>query len=502
MYNKAKEIQERNTRVIKGFPYFVLREEKIEHYKEYIDELTQIKTNYIDYKKGAVFYTEGSSGDYVPSDLRFKIAKTLIDKEARFMFSQAPDILIHSDVVGENETKIEEEYQALVNKVLNNNKFNKYLLQSAKDCLIGKRVACLVDYSETDGILLHFYNSLQFYYETEFGTEKVTKFISFERRNKQYQNNNDDLLVNKYEIENNKVYYSCVLYTGKGLNRTVEELIGKKEIGLKYIPVQIITNEETLDDDRGVSEIESLIDYESAYSRLANGDIDSERKGMNPIRYVVDMNSQTTKNLSSGAGAFWDLKTDQNSDNTNVKVGTLSPSLNHTEPVKATLDRIKNSMYSEIDVPNINEETMVGTITSGKALKALYYPLQVRCNEKLIYWKTAIENIVKTIIDVAELNREEVIEKYMIKDLLPLQYKVEVSENFALFDDETEEKETDLQEINTNARSRKSYMKKWRGNEFETDAQIEEELLQIARENNMFDTMSINTNVQKSFEED
>lgn len=501
MNNKAKEIQERNTRVIKGFPYFVLREENIEHYKEYINELAQIKTNYIDYKKGAVFYTEGSSGDYIPSDLKFKIAKTLIDKEARFMFSQTPDILIHSDDVGENETKIEQEYQTFINKVLTNNKFSKYLLQSAKDCLIGKRVACLVDYSETDGVLLHFYNSLQFYYETEFGTEKVTKFISFERKNKQYQNNNDDLLVNKYEIENDKVYYSCMLYTGSGINRRVEELIARKEIGLKYIPVQVITNEETLDDDRGVSEIESLISYESAYSRLANGDIDSERKGMNPIRYVVDMNSKTTQNLNSGAGSFWDLKTEQSQNNVNAMVGTLSPSLNHTEPVKATLDRIKNSMYSEVDVPNISEETMAGTITSGKALKALYYPLQVRCNEKLIYWKSAIENIVRTIVDIGILNREEVIERYMIKDLLSLQYKVEVSENFALFDDETEEKETDLQEINTNTRSRKSYIKKWRSNEFETDEKIEEELLQIAKENNMFDTMSMNTNVQNNLEE-
>lgn len=63
-------------------------------------------------------------------------------------------------------------------------------------------------------------------------------------------------------------------------------------------------------------------------------------------------------------------------------VGTLAPALNHTEPTKAILERIKSDMYGQLEIPNISEETMVGTITSGKALKALYYPLQVRCDEK------------------------------------------------------------------------------------------------------------------------
>ena len=38
--------------------------------------------------------------------------------------------------------------------------------------------------------------------------------------------------------------------------------------------------------------------------------------------------------------------------------------------------------------------------------------------------------------------------------------------------------------------------KKWRKDEFKTDAQIDEELMQIALEQNMFDTLSMNTNVQ------
>lgn len=493
---KNKQYTVEVIKALASFPYFVLKNEITAGYNLYTKELLEIKQNYLDYKKGAEFYTEGSSGDYQPSDIRFKIAKTLIDKEARFMFSQTPDVFIQSVDTGKTAMKQVEQYQILIDKVLKDkkNNFSRTLLQSAKDCFIGKRVACLVDFSEEDGIQIHFYNSLQFYYETEYGSDRLTKFISFENVNQTKSTQQRLYLVNRYEELNGTVYMSSILYNGFGVVQ--ETVIPEQAIQLDYIPAVVIVNDGTLEDKRGVSEIENLTEYESGYSRLGNGDIDSERKGMNPIRYTVDMNSQTTKNLSSGAGAYWDLKSEQNQNNVSPMVGTLAPSMNHTEPVKVTLDRLKTTMYNEIDMPNISEETMAGTITSGKALKALYYPLQVRCDEKLKTWKPAIEFIAEAIIDLAVLNKADVVSYYVLTGLDEVQYNIEVMENYALAEDEEEEKNSDLAEITANARSRKSYIKKWRRSEFKTDAQIDEELMQIAIENNMFDSMSMNTQVQ------
>lgn len=484
------------TRALASFPYFLLKKEITAGYNLYTQELLEIKQNYMDYKKGAEFFTEGTSGDYQPSDIHFKIAKTLIDKEARFMFSQTPDIFIQSVDTDNDTMKQVEQYQMLIDKVLKDkqNNFPKTLLQSAKDCFIGKRVACLVDFSEEDGIQVHFYNSLQFYYETEYGSERLTKFISFETLNKTKSMQQRLFLVNRYEEKDGTVYMSSILYNGAG--KEIENVVPEQAIELDYIPAVVVVNDGTLEDKQGVSEIESLSEYEAGYSRLGNGDIDSERKGMNPVRYTVDMNSQTTKNLSSGAGAYWDLKSEQNQNEVHPSVGTLAPSMNHTEPVKTTLDRLKTTMYSELDMPNISEETMAGTITSGKALKALYYPLQVRCDEKLKTWKPAIEFIAEAIIDLAMLNKSSVVSMYVLTGLEEVQYNIEVMENYALAEDEEEEKNSDLAEIAANARSRKSYIKKWRRSEFKTDAQIDNELMQIAIENNMFDSMSMNTQVQ------
>ena len=494
-------MRETQTRVeaigaLKTFPYFVLKNEVQTGYNIYTAELLEIQQNYIAYRKGAEFITEGSGGDYVPSKTRFKKAKTLIDKEARFMFSQTPDIVVKARNMDEAEVEQVERYQKLIDKMLEKCSFSKTLIQSAKDCFIGKRVACLVDVSEQDGIQIHFYSPLQFYYETADGTDRLTKFISFENATKTNSYKERRYIVNKYTAEEEKVTVSSILYDGTG--KIVEELIPEKQIDLTYIPAVIIVNDGTLEEKSGVSEIADLVDYERTFSMLANADVDCDRKGMNPIRYVVDMNAKTTKNLSSSAGSFWDLKSEQNQNNVSPMVGVLSPSMQHTESLKATLDRINTSMYGELDIPNISEETLVGSITSGKALKALYWSLIVRCDEKMKTWIPAIMFIIRTAIDLALFNVDIVKAKYGIEELKAVEYEVTVQENYALLDDETEEKTTDLSEIAANARSRKSYIKKWRKDECLTDEQINEELMQIALENNMMDSLSANTQVQEA----
>lgn len=481
---------------LKSFPYFVLRNEIQSGYNDYVFELKEIARNYFNYKFGTDFVPEGASGDYVPTTLRYKIAKTLINKEARFMFSQTPDITIQG--VDQNETtqKMAEEYQTVLTKVFRASKFPKKLLQSAKDCFIGKRVAILVDYSEEKGAMMHFYNSLEFFYENEVGTETLSKFVSFERVQRSTRQSERRYLVNRYVKGTNTVRMSSLLYDGSG--NLIETLVEEHDTDLEEIPAVVIINDGTLEEDRGISEMEDLSDYEAVYSQLGGSDVDSERKGMNPIRYTVDMNSATTQSLPSGAGAYWDLKSEQNQNEVHPSVGTLSPSMQHTEPVKTTMERIKTTMYSEVDVPNITEETMVGSITSGKALKALYWPLTVRCNEKLKTWIPALEEVVRFILELVLLNEEKSMELYVLNDLQPIQYKVLIKEQYAIMDDETEEKELDITEINANARSRKSYIKKWRADEFDSEEQIDEELMQIALENNMMDTLSANTSVQNA----
>ena len=106
-------------------PYFVLRNEIETGYSVFQKELLDIFKFYKIYKEGAEFIAQGTNGDYVASNIKYKIAKILIDKEARFMFSQTPDITIKGDSVEDEQKEQIEQYQRLVDKILKKMK-NRY----------------------------------------------------------------------------------------------------------------------------------------------------------------------------------------------------------------------------------------------------------------------------------------------------------------------------------------------------------------------------------------
>ena len=121
----SNRIEVEVTKALASFPYFVLKNEIKTGYNLYTQELLQIKKNYVNYKKGSDFYPEGSSGDYIPSTIKYKIARRLLNKEARFMFSQTPDITIKGDSVEDEQKEQIEQYQRLVDKILKKSKFKK-----------------------------------------------------------------------------------------------------------------------------------------------------------------------------------------------------------------------------------------------------------------------------------------------------------------------------------------------------------------------------------------
>lgn len=497
--------REKAVLALSDYPYFILNQTMQSNFSDYKAELLEIQMDYLTYKNGAEFIPEGTAGDYVPSDVKFKIVKTLIDKEARFMFSQMPDVRVMSDEVEEAEAI--KQYQVLLDKVLLQNNFAKILLQAAKDCFIGRRVACLVELSETKGIIVRFYTSLQFYYEHDIGEENLVRFVTFERVDRYAGAKVNNLtkqaqrlyLVKDYKKESGNVYVSERIYDGMG--KLQIERVPEKKIDLADIPAVVVTNDGTLQDVGGVSEVEGLRDFESAYNRLSNSDVDSLRKGTKPVSVLVDMNPETTKGLSGSPGSVWDLHTDQTQNESHPQFGVLAPPLNHSEPLKSTLDRIRQNMFGLVDVPDISQDGLLSGITSFKALKALYYPLTVRCSEKLSTWKPALQKVMKYILTFALLERELINGLYAVSLEKDKYYDVLIDENYALLDDVNEEKEIDLQEVLSDTMSRLSYLKKWRSDDLKTDEQRQEELTQIAIEKNMFDASGTSPIVSSKLED-
>ena len=160
--------------------------------------------------------------------------------------------------------------------------------------------------------------------------------------------------------------------------------------------------------------------------------------------------------------------------------------MNYSEALKTSLDRIKTIGYEQVDMPNITLESMQGAITSGKALKAIYWPLIVRCKEKMKMWGPQLRQLANIIIQGA-LVYPNCIKQYTDDIVQPIAYEISVVQNMPLPEDEIEEKNMDLSEIDSKVMSRKSYMKKWRGL---TDDEVQEELEQIALERQIIEESS------------
>lgn len=509
MNEEQKTLNEESSKaylsVYNRIPYALIREEAGEDATEVFDEIREICMYYKIYKKGKDFNVEGTNGDYIPARLRYKMAATLVNKEARFLFAEQPDITVEQK--GDLEELTEESKRALtvmnelVKTILDKNNFQDILIKGARDCFIGKRVACLINFNEQDGVTLTFLPSTQFLYEVRPTNHRVLeKFVCFTVMKESKTNSIKRIFKKKYTLESTengeKVFLEEEIFDGTA--KSIEKVTPKCEIKLDFIPALVIINDGLSEELKGESEIESLMDFEEWYSKLGNADADAERKSMNPTKYLVDMANNSTKNLSTAAGALWDLGSDQNLENPNVLVGLLEPKMSYSEALKTTLDRIKTTGYEQVDMPNITNESLSGVITSGKALKAIYWPLIVRCKEKMKTWGPNLELMAEMILKGAEAY-PNTIKKYTNETLMPIEHTVEVVQNTPLPEDEIEEKTIDLAEVEAKTMSRKSYMKKWRGM---TKSQIAEELQQIALERQIIEDSSFGGTVSNGMNGD
>lgn len=473
-----------------NIPYYLLEDEVSETlFTDFKNEFAEINELYKQYKAGADFLTEGSNQDYVPSTLRYKKASMIMNKEARFLFSNPPTFVINQDEVDGKNKEENAILQDYLDKVLVKNVFSNKLLKGLKDCFIGKRVAIVVNFNNRTGISITFLNSLEFIYEMDSRENGgIKKFVTFYMINDVTKLEDQRWFKKVYWKENDLVYYSESIYDGCG--KQIEVVVKKEKILLNYIPVTIVFNDGLTGDIKGESELSLLVDYEKYYSKLANADMDSERKSMNPIRYTIDASDGSTSNLSTSPGSFWDLQTDlekANDGNMAAKVGTLEAQMNYSNPLKTTLDRIENEMYAEVDVPNINSEQLAGVITSGKTIQALYWGLTVRCDEKMLAWGPSLIFIANTIIEGGKLY-PSCIKQYSDKKLPDINYDVCVENNYPIPEDVKEEKEMDIVEIEAKTMSRKAYLKKWRKL---NDEEAEKELMQIKLEYDLFENSVI-----------
>ena len=441
-----------------------------------LQEMNDILRLYDIYEGRENFIDKSEEKDYTQTEKRTNLIKKLIKEESRFLFGKTPELYIQP----KNDTDADKdkagEINLYLNKILKDNLFSEKLVKGARDCFIGKRAAIkLYANQDTKEIRIMFLPSLEFIYESdEENPNELKKIIFFYQTNKEVERDKQRIWKQKYEMIDGRCILNEGIYNGNGI--LIEPINVDIDLQLSGIPCYVIINDGLSGDPFGESDVKELLDNQIQYNRLSSEDVDTLRKGMDRIIYGVDIDPEASEKFKLKPGAFWDVPTDPTAEGKQATLGTIPTDFGYGEKIESSLKRIKSDMYEMLNVPMLSNDELKGMMTSGKTMKALYWQLITRCEEKMMAWRPALEWLIRAILEITEV--------YQIEKLPQLDYTVTVENNYPLQEDEDEEKTLDLQQVNAQAMSRKTFIKKWQG---VTDDVADAEIRQIALEREMLE---------------
>lgn len=441
-----------------------------------LQEMNDILRLYDIYEGRENFIDKSEEKDYTQTEKRTNIIKKLIKEESRFLFGKTPELYIQPKNDTDADKDKAEEINLYLNKILKDNLFSEKLVKGARDCFIGKRAAIkLYANQDTKEIRIMFLPSLEFIYESdEENPNELKKIIFFYQTNKEVEKDKQRIWKQKYEMVDGRCILNEGIYNGNGI--LIEPINVDVDLQLSGIPCYVIINDGLSGDPFGESDVKELLDNQIQYNRLSSEDVDTLRKGMDRIIYGIDIDPEASEKFKLKPGAFWDVPTDPTAEGKQATLDTIPTDFGYGDKIENSLKRIKSDMYEMLNIPMLSNDELKGMMTSGKTMKALYWQLITRCEEKMMAWRPALEWLIRAILEITEV--------YQIEKLPQLNYTVTVENNYPLQEDEDEEKALDLQQVNAQAMSRKTFIKKWQG---VTDDVADAEIKQIALEREMLE---------------
>lgn len=421
--------------------------------------------------RGQIWQPKTAGLDYKPTVKTTNIVKKLIKEEARFMMGVEPEIKLRP-MNGEREAdraacaRIED----WLADFLKRNRWGDKLIKAARDCFIGKRVALKLTGAPGKPLGIQFRPSLEFVYDADpEDVDRLRKVVFFYHTNESKEREKQRIWRQRYELRDGRCYLTEGVYDGNG--RVVSETHTDEDTGLDFIPVYIIINDGLTGDMSGESDVRELLSNQDSYNRLRSDDMDALRFNMFPMRLFRDASQKTMDEIKIAPGAVVDAQTDPASMQ-QVDAKILETQFSYDARIEHTLDRTKGDMYEALSVPNVSPDQLKSFVTSGKTMKALYWGLTCRCEEKWNAWDAALIFMVDALLKMAKV--------YGAAALPDVAFTVSIDHRYPIPDDEETERENDMAEVAQQVRSRKSYIDKW-----QPESSSDAELVEIIKEQGM-----------------
>lgn len=441
-------------------------------YGDYLRRINTINRWYEIYE-GKQEWSTAQGLDYAPTKKITNIIKKLIDTRARFMFGKMPyfDVRpVQQDAKGSTTHQDQAaEKEDLLEKILRDNKFHSKLLKARKDCSIGGKVAIKLWAHKDAGLKIVFSPAQEFFPQYNLDdVDQLEKVVFIYALNTEMDPVNQRIKKQVWELVNGRCILNEGTYNGRAELVSVE--YQDYNTGLDFIPVVIIQNGGLTGETEGTSDVEQLWGNQDAYNRLTSDDIDALKFQMFGQDVVTDANEDSLQNIKIAPGAMIDLQTDvtQANEGRQAKMERLESGFSYSEKFQDTVNRTKNDMYDTLDVPNVSLEQLKGLMQSGKSMKALYWGLMSACEEDWTEWGPALEQMTDYIFRMVDTYN-----LYGARQVAKYDTALEIHHYYPIPEDEAEDKSIDMEEVVSEVRSRKAYMKKW-GEYEDPDSELEQ----------------------------
>lgn len=416
--------------------------------------------------------------DYIPTqDIRNKV-KSLLKKQARFMFGKAPNILFKPYKKEDKESC--EELRQFIDDILEENNFFSETLKAFLMCSVEKRVLLRLEANPKQPINLCYHKIKDFSYKKE-GRNLKSFTIVIQDKNTLGKENKDKIYyrytyympetndINKKENGENKKT-SCHLkietFEGDRFDKNKSSKVVVRDTLLSKIPGFVIVNGGLLGNKFGESDLEDLKDAQNLYNKRISDFGDALRFQMFGQTVIIDATEGTVNNAKIAPNGLLPLQSiDEEGKKADAKI--LESSFSSAEPIEMYLKRAEHDMREALDMP---EESNLKDIPSAKALKYMYNDLIARCEEKWNDWDNPIKQLIRLIIE--SCSKFECYPGWD-KKWDNLKFRIVLKHNYPLPQDEEDKKRLAIEEVNSNVRSHRSYIKDY-SNEEDVDGAINE----------------------------
>ena len=218
----------------------------------------------------------------------------------------------------------------------------------------------------------------------------------------------------------------------------------------------MILNEGLTGDLKGESDVAELIDLQNSYNHLISDDADALKFNMFPQTVATDAKAESLEYIRLSPGALVDLQTDPavmgDGQSRQARLQKLESGFGYSDRFEAAVNRTKNDMFDMLSVPNVSLEQLKGLMQSGKSMRALYWELISRCEEKWASWEPALIWLAKALIKM---------ENVYLNAGISEDFSVSVEHIYPILEDDFTEMSNDRQEVAAGLRSRRNYIEKW-----------------------------------------